>query len=593
MVNSNLPRWAALLAAALLALPAAAYNHTKVETPKAQGPFTVACSNVAQDVNLIAPGVSPLDYWEGRDHYITDILAYPGSVVGFRARAPFDPAVYPSNWGRNVDFVAMVCYPTSRYNTDPDYVLPGTGDVVPHMQRPGTPPQLILMPEYGETRGAHVDPLPPAIPMRLPLIVFSHGLTGSPISPGYVSATALLASHGFMVGAVFHGDPRFSRVRIQDLGDFGYLLTNFNHVVEMQLMRPLSLRAMTDALLADPAFSAGIDADRIGGFGASLGGEAMLHLLGARITTSLGFACRDAPTDPRIKAAVGLVPYAGQTFLPAFCDGQSGVDSIDRPFLALSGTADTTAPIRMMDSAIRLMKGSRYLVELVGVPHEYKPEYAGDLFTWMVTFFDAYLSHDGAAMNKLIHMKGVQGGPQDNLRIDVHVPAPSDFAADEYPALEFHNAVLDHYFVTAGPGEIDSIFRGAAGPDWRLTGQKFKVWGSMGPAYRATGLAPVCRFYGGINGGPNSHFYTAVQDECDWVKRGGAGAWFYEGIGFYVQPSDASLACPDGYLGVNRAYNVGYLRNDSNHRFSTSDSTLRDMESQGWRYEGTVMCSRP
>jgi hypothetical protein len=42
---------------------------------------------------------------------------------------------------------------------------------------------------------------------------------------------------------------------------------------------------------------------------------------------------------------------------------------------------------------------------------------------------------------------------------------------------------------------------------------------------------------------------------------------------------------------VNRAYNRRATQNDSNHRFSTSDSTMHDMESEGWAYEATVMCA--
>ena len=49
--------------------------------------------------------------------------------------------------------------------------------------------------------------------------------------------------------------------------------------------------------------------------------------------------------------------------------------------------------------------------------------------------------------------------------------------------------------------------------------------------------------------------------------------WNYDGTVFYVQPVDANLHCPDGYIGVNRAYNQGVAHFDSNHRYSTSDST--------------------
>ena len=74
---------------------------------------------------------------------------------------PFDPIVYPGNFGRNVEFVAIVCFPTSPSNSDPDYVLPQTGDVVPHMQPPGTAPKLLSALELGNMGGTHVDPLPP------------------------------------------------------------------------------------------------------------------------------------------------------------------------------------------------------------------------------------------------------------------------------------------------------------------------------------------------------------------------------------------------------------------------------------------------
>jgi uncharacterized protein DUF5648/platelet-activating factor acetylhydrolase isoform II len=590
MMDSTLRRIAAFLAltAAVGAVPALAFNHTDIATPVTLGPFPVACSNIAQDASRIAFGASATDYWEGRDHYVTELLTAPGTAVTFGVPVP-DDSLYPGNHGRTVDFAAIVCYPTHMSNSDPSYVLPGTNDVVPHMQPAGAAPKLISQAEFLTGGGFNEYPQVPA--MRLPLVLFSHGLTGSPISKGYITALVALASHGYMVAAPFHGDPRFSRVRVEDFTDVVYLLTQFDRVVEMQLMRPLSLTYMIDRLLGDAAYSPGIDADRIGGFGASLGGEAMLHLLGARITGTLGRSCRDAPFDRRLKAAVGFVPYAGQTFLPAFCDGQSGAASVDRPFLAMSGTADTTAPIAAMDDTIHQMKGSRYLVSMQGVPHQFIPEYAGDMFTWTVNFLNAYLQvpWDTGAMGRLIRMKGVNGGPNDTLVYDRHIPFAS--GPNERPVREFHNIILDHYFITSDPDEVGFVQRGGAGPGWELTGESFKSYAQM-PAGVA-GAAPVCRFYGGLNGGPNSHFFTAVQSECDQVKSGAFGGWFYEGIGFYIVPASGSGRCPDGLIGVNRAYNVGYPRNDSNHRFSTSDSTQREMIDQGWRDEGITMCAQP
>ena len=580
-------RFAALILAAGLALPAAAYNHEKTVAPTVQGPFNVACSNVAQDASRIAPGLNAPDYWEGRNHYVTELLTSP-TAIRYDVRVPFDPLIYPGNFGRNVEFAAIVCHPTPKSNNDPNYTLPGTSDFVPHMQQPGQAPKLISTDEYLTTLGIALDPAPP-VPMRMPLIMYSHGLGGSPISAGYLQAMALLASHGYMVAGVFHGDSRFSPIHVENVGDALAFLAAYNLFVNMQLMRPLSLIELTDRLLGSADWAPGINPDQIGGFGASMGGEAVLHLMGAKITSSIGFTCSNAPTDPRIKVGVGYVPYAGQTFLPQFCDQQSGVDGIDKPFLALSGTADTTAPIKLVDSALRRMKGSRYLVELEGVPHEFRAEYAGDLMTWMVTFFRAYLQKDPGSMSTFIGMNTVTGGPSDHVRLDYHVPTTP--TAGSQPVVEFRNTILNHYFMTIDPHNIELLLSGFYGPGWEKTGQSFKGWAAPDSFYAPDG---VCRFYGGyVPGGPNSHFYTALASECDQVKSGFYGPWGYEGFGFYSKASDANHACPAGLLGVNRAYNNRWWANDSNHRFSTSDSTIRDLVGEGWTYEGIVMCTPP
>jgi predicted dienelactone hydrolase len=594
-MNSTLPRLFALLAACA-ALTAHGYNHTLVATPLPLGPLNVACSNIEQDTSKLAPGAAPSDYWEGfpvngTDHYIDEILAHPGAPFQYAAPVPDQSSLYPGHAGQNVTFVALVCYPTPAANTDPNYTLPGgSGNVVPHMALPGAAPNLVSAFEYQvRMTGGHTDP-PINSPQQLPVIVFSHGLTGSPIDDGYIQAIVALASQGFMVAAPFHGDPRFSRVRIDTISDVAFLITQFDRVAEMELMRPLSLKFMLDKLLADPGYAPGIDVDRIGGFGASLGGEAMATLTGARLSTSINLDCNDSIHDPRVKAVVGYVPFAGYSFLPAFCAGQSGAKGVNRPYLAISGTLDTTAPMGMSSEAVDQFQSSRFIVEFVDGKHELRPQDASTLMYWTVTFLDAYLGvgADPTAMGRFIQMDEVAGGGRENhMILDVHVPlANSD---GDVNVLEFYNTTLGHYFMAAGAGEIAGIQAGAAGPGWELTGESFKAWLTMpAPQFAAV---PVCRFYGAPAGGPNSHFFTAEADECAQVKAN--GGWFYEGTGFYIQPVDASGNCPLGYLAVERAYNNGFPRNDSNHRFSTSDSTMRSMASQGWAVEGNVMCARP
>ena len=112
------------------------------------------------------------------------------------------------------------------------------------MQLPGQAPKFVTIGEYyqvlGET-GIDFQEVS-GFPMKLPTIVFSHGLTGSPISSGYVSVLVEMAAHGFVVAGVFHGDPRFSLVRIENLSDALYLLAHFSEVVELEALRPLSLK---------------------------------------------------------------------------------------------------------------------------------------------------------------------------------------------------------------------------------------------------------------------------------------------------------------------------------------------------------------
>lgn len=562
---------AALLAS--LATVAGAVNHDRAVAPVAAGPLPVACTNVEQDAALIASfgGTPPEDFWEGKPadgqlRYISQILRNPGTTLRFGVQVPDVSSLYPQFASQSVEHVAIVCHPTPATNFDAGYVLPQTNSIVPHMQPAGTPPKLL--------------------PGRLPLLLFSHGLGGSPISPGHLEALVELAAQGYVVAAVFHGDARFSRVRLEDLGDLAFLLTRFNQFAEMELMRPLALKTLTDVMLAHPQFSQAIDADRIGAFGASMGGQAVMNLGGAKLTTSLGGACRETARDPRVRAAVALVPYAGQTFLPSFCDDQSGADSLGIPLLAMAGTRDTTAPIGMARQAINRIPASHYLVEM-DIPHEYRVEYRGDIFTWTTAFLNAYLQNpaDPGAMARFIKMRSVTGGPADEMTIDVHVPFAS--TQGDGRVVEFYNPRADHYFVTADPAEVPLVLSGG---DWFLTGQSFKAWRTQ-PASAAFAAAPVCRFFGGYKGGPNSHFYTADPGECALVRNG--PTWTFESNDYYIRRESPGFTCPEGYLSVNRAYNNGWTRNDSNHRFTTSDSSYREMQRRGWNLEGTVMCSLP
>ena len=162
---------------------------------------------------------------------------------------------------------------------------------------------------------------------------------------------------------------------------------------------------------------------------------------------------------------------------------------------------------------------------------------------------------------------------------------PAASTAPDAVVTEFHNSLLDHYFITASAAEATAIDNGSAGPGWSRTGQTFKAW-TNGPLPNAS---PVCRFYGNqAAGGPNSHFFTVVAAECATVQTD--PGWTLETTTAYwiVQPTPQ---CPAFTLPVYRDYNNRFAQHDSNHRFTTDLATFNAMGAQGWTKEGVVMCA--
>lgn len=152
---------------------------------------------------------------------------------------------------------------------------------------------------------------------------------------------------------------------------------------------------------------------------------------------------------------------------------------------------------------------------------------------------------------------------------------------------EFYNTMLDNYFITANANEAAAIDNGSAGPGWRRTGNTFKSGGGTS----------VCRFYGSLSPGPNSHFYTADAAECASLKQIQATTpatdkrWNFESLDFQTTAS-ANQVCPPGTAFVYRAYNNGFARGvDSNHRITSSQTAIQEVVAKGWKDEGVVMCA--
>lgn len=153
--------------------------------------------------------------------------------------------------------------------------------------------------------------------------------------------------------------------------------------------------------------------------------------------------------------------------------------------------------------------------------------------------------------------------------------------------VEFYNTTLDNYFITADSNEATQIDSGSAGPGWSRTGNTFKSGGN----------ASVCRFYGSMAPGPNSHFYTVSPAECANLKAQQESApatqkrWNFESMDFISTAPDNQI-CSVGTVPVYRAYNNGFARGvDSNHRITSNQTAIQEVVAKGWSNEGVVMCA--
>jgi predicted dienelactone hydrolase len=560
-------RLAAAAALSLCALVARADSLATVP-PIGAGPYPVGCSSVEQDFSRTG-GSNAEDWWEGQpastgaSRYVTDLLSTSATPV-LSVAMPNDFELYGPYANTSLPVALIVCYPTDAGNPYADYALP-TGSTIPHMQRSGQGPLI---------NGSRA---------RWPLLLFSHGLGGSAISGDHVEVFKLFASHGYVVVAPFHGDPRIVDVRLEGGGDLLVAILNFPKYTAMQSVRALSLGAALNYMLGTPAWADRIDPNQIAGFGASLGAESLMLQAGARLTTTVGLGSRQVMADTRLRAIATYVPYFGQPFFPAFGRDQEGVDAmLPVPVLAIAGTADTTAPFQTTEDAVERLRQSRILVALEGVTHGFDVPSTGDIFTWTLNFLAAHALDDRVARAKIQRMERVAGGGDDRRVIDYTAPATP--IGNERIVVEFQNDALAHFFYTADPAEAAMLDAGVVVPGWRRTGFEFKAW-DRGDV---NGISS-CRFFTNRNG-VYSHFYSINGVECGILLAD--PLWRFETNAFRADPPSGAEDCPANRMRVTRIYNR-FAGGAPNHRFVTSGSEAAHMAAENWLVEGTVFCTPP
>jgi len=229
--------------------------------------------------------------------------------------------------------------------------------------------------------------------------------------------------------------------------------------------------------------------------------------------------------------------------------------------------------------------------------------YPGPRNAWVVTKFSEKVTvRPVAGPGGTDTLTRIQSARFDDQTVDLGaLPISGADNPLDTPAVvvEYFNAGLGHYFVSADPVEIQWLDGGALGGAWSRTGSSFKAW-RTGAAL--AGSTPVCRFFGtdryranGSRIGPNSHFYTGDAAECAYVKSAWPSiasdgvaypAWTFESNAFLVRPPFGG-GCPALTQPLYRTYNNG-ANGDPNHRYATNASTLHAMA--GWAFEGVVMC---
>jgi Repeat of unknown function (DUF5648) len=133
-------------------------------------------------------------------------------------------------------------------------------------------------------------------------------------------------------------------------------------------------------------------------------------------------------------------------------------------------------------------------------------------------------------------------------------------------------------------------------------------WVRTGKSFKHGGYVSVCRFYGSVSPGPNTHFYTASEQECNLIKSievkprptdkqqlNYEGKVFYANLPIPPKNSGEAASCPIASTPLYRAYNAAFGPNgkrnyDSNHRFSTSRTDIAEVVAKGWVDEGMVFC---
>lgn len=356
--------------------------------PIKMGPYAVGSMNWTIDKekeNSLSGGITPGEYQQGFNDdgellYINELLKYPEDAFTFNLSVP-DDKLYGASRGQSLPYGGYVLYPTSDDNTREDYEVFDVAPALPRMQDAGDKPLF-------------ADPNE-----KYPLLMYSHGAGGHPTART-LEELIVLASHGYIIVALYHGDNRFET---QEARRFS--------------LRPLAVKTALDTILDHEDFKDHINKDQIGGMGQSYGGATMMALLGAKVflfEVSV-LSVVNTTVDSRIKAASTIVPYMGKDTYDKFGSNGVGAKTIDRPIMGHAANMDETADYSKQVTGFEAIPGTKYLIEYDKEMHDPSPGALNDAYTWSLVFLDAFVKDDAGQADVLSRLESVSDSGVDEL----------------------------------------------------------------------------------------------------------------------------------------------------------------------------------
>jgi dienelactone hydrolase len=326
-----------------------------------RGPYTLSASylevNPAKVAGVERAIVGARD--GDKPIFLEEILQDAGQAFHVTiTQADLTKAGMISNLNAEVPVYALLLFPTVARNAPDDYAFPFNKVVLPHMLLAGDTPRF------------------PRVPKRFPVIVFSHGYAVHPLWD--IADMITLASHGYVVVNIIHGDGRF--------GD----ISDDENLRLMGDLRIVGIRKMLRALRDDHNFGVHCDFTNVGVVGYSFGGWCALEMLKHPLVGAV-----DAAGEVPIKAAFGGSPALDLYGQP----DDATLRHITAPFFALVGGKDS----RLQDVQYIMPRfgGPHTAVEAPDQSHVFSDTGKHEVFaTWAVAFFTAYLTSDPAALRR-------------------------------------------------------------------------------------------------------------------------------------------------------------------------------------------------